>query len=146
MLASLKAGMEGLIVLISVKPFLMFQHGKGREALTFYMELFPEARIDHVTYYSEEDELGVTGTIQLAQFTIHDQSFMCIDSHIEHSFDFTPSFSIYITCESEDEINHLYETLIDGGQALMPIGNYGFSKRFGWVNDRFGVSWQLSWT
>lgn len=129
----------------SVRPFLMFQDGKGKEALSFYMDLFPKAKIDKIIYYSEDDEGGQAGTIKLAIFTIHDQSFMCIDSHIDHHFDFTPSFSIYIECESEVEIDRFYEALLDDRQALMPIGDYGFSKRFGWVNDRFGVSWQLSY-
>lgn len=128
----------------SVRPFLMFQDGKAREALAFYMDLFPNSRIDHIRYYEEGDEAGQAGRIQLAAFTIQDQAFLCIDSYIDHPFDFTPSFSIYIECETEAEINRIYDALLDGGQALMPIGDYGFSKRFGWVNDRFGVSWQLS--
>jgi predicted 3-demethylubiquinone-9 3-methyltransferase (glyoxalase superfamily) len=69
---------------------------------------------------------------------------MCIDSNVKHQFSFTPSFSIYITCDTEEEINTLYQQLMDGGQALMPLGDYGFSKRFGWLNDRFGISWQLN--
>jgi len=69
---------------------------------------------------------------------------MCIDSNVEHQFSFTPSFSIYITCDTEEEIDHLYQKLIDGGGALMPIDDYGFSKKFGWLYDRFGVSWQLN--
>ena len=69
---------------------------------------------------------------------------MCIDSNIKHEFDFTPSFSIFITCDTEEETDHLYEKLLKGGHPLMPIGNYGFSKKFGWVNDRYGVSWQIN--
>lgn len=129
----------------SVTPFLMFQNGKGKEALEYYMEIFPNSNLEAISYYSEEDEGGEAGTIRQANFTINGQSFMCIDSNIEHKFDFTPSFSIFIECESEAEVEKLYHSLLEGGQALMPIGNYGFSQSFGWVNDRFGVSWQLNY-
>jgi predicted 3-demethylubiquinone-9 3-methyltransferase (glyoxalase superfamily) len=67
---------------------------------------------------------------------------MCIDSNVKHQFSFTPSFSIFVTCDTEEEINCLYQKLIDGGQALMHICDYGFSKKLGWLNDRFGVPWQ----
>ncbi len=59
-------------------------------------------------------------------------------------FTFTPSFSIFVTCNTEEELDNLYEKLGEGRQALMPLGDYGFSKKFGWINDRFGVSWQLN--
>ncbi|WP_404332327.1 VOC family protein [Mesobacillus maritimus] len=55
-----------------------------------------------------------------------------------------PSFSIYLTCHSEEEFESLYEKLGKGGQELMPLNDYGFSKKFGWVNDCFGVLWQLN--
>ena len=79
-----------------------------------------------------------------AIFSLKGQEFMCIDSHVLHEFSFTPSFSIYVTCDSEEELNNLFEKLIIDGQALMPLDDYGFSKKFGWLNDRFGVSWQLN--
>lgn len=55
-----------------------------------------------------------------------------------------PSFSIYLTCDTEEEIDSIYNKLMQNGMALMPMDNYGFSKKFGWLNDRFGVSWQLN--
>lgn len=61
-----------------------------------------------------------------------------------HNWDFTPAVSIYIECESEEQINHLYEKLIDGGEVAMPLDNYGFSKKYAWLVDKFGVSWQLN--
>lgn len=69
---------------------------------------------------------------------------MCIDSHVNHEFTFTPSFSIYLTCDTEKEIDELYNKMIRNGTALMPINNYGFSEKFGWLVDQFGVSWQLN--
>lgn len=69
---------------------------------------------------------------------------MCIDSPMKHGFTFTPAISLFVQCADEAELNRLYAALADGGAELMPLGNYGFSPKFGWVNDRFGVSWQLN--
>ena len=85
--------------------------------------------------------LGETNNFEI---TLKGQEFMCIDSNVKHPFSFTPSFSIFVTCNTEEELDKLYQKLNESGQALMPLGNYGFSKKFGWVNDRFGVSWQLN--
>jgi predicted 3-demethylubiquinone-9 3-methyltransferase (glyoxalase superfamily) len=52
--------------------------------------------------------------------------------------------ALFVECESESEIDRLYAALGEGGSTLMPINNYGFCRRFAWVNDRFGVSWQLN--
>ncbi len=126
-----------------VTPFLMFQDGKAEEAMHFYTSLIEESEITSIVRYGA-NEAGDEGTVMQAAFSLKDQEFMCIDSNLKHGFSFTPSFSIFLTCDTEEEITTLYEKLIEGGQALMPIGDYGFSQRFGWVNDRFGVSWQLS--
>lgn len=126
-----------------VTPFLMFQDGKAEEAMYFYTSLIEESEITSIVRYGA-NEAGDEGTVMQAAFSLKDQEFMCIDSNLKHGFSFTPSFSIFLTCDTEEEITTLYEKLIEGGQALMPIGDYGFSQRFGWVNDRFGVSWQLS--
>jgi len=69
---------------------------------------------------------------------------MCIDSAVSHNFTFTPSMSLYVQCDSDDEIERVYDALREGGEVLMPLGSYGFSAKFGWVNDPFGVSWQLN--
>ncbi|MNP81219.1 3-demethylubiquinone-9 3-methyltransferase [compost metagenome] len=69
---------------------------------------------------------------------------MCIDSYVKHGFTFTPAVSLYVNCESEAEIDRVYAALSQGGQVLMPLGEYPFSSKFGWVADQFGVSWQLN--
>ena len=79
-----------------------------------------------------------------ATFSLNEQEFMCIDSYVEHAFTFTPSMSLYVNCETEAEINRLFERLSQGGQVLMPLDHYPFSQKFAWVSDRFGVSWQLN--
>jgi predicted 3-demethylubiquinone-9 3-methyltransferase (glyoxalase superfamily) len=126
-----------------VTPFLMFQEGKAEEAMNFYTSLIEDSTITNIIRYGA-NESGDEGTVMQATFTLKGQEFMCIDSNIKHQFSFTPSFSIFVTCNTEEEIDNLYQKLNEGGQGLMPIGDYGFSKKFGWLNDRYGVSWQLN--
>ncbi|MEI3598092.1 MULTISPECIES: VOC family protein [unclassified Oceanobacillus] len=128
-----------------VTPFLMFQDGKAEEAMNFYTSLIKDSEITSITRYgANEPGGGDEGTVMQATFTLKEQTFMCIDSNIKHQFTFTPSFSIFVDCDTEEELTSLYEELLEGGQALMPLDNYGFSRKFGWVNDRFGVSWQIN--
>jgi predicted 3-demethylubiquinone-9 3-methyltransferase (glyoxalase superfamily) len=63
---------------------------------------------------------------------------------VKHAFTFTPSISVFVECESEAELEAVFSRLAAGGSVLMPLDNYGFSTRFGWVKDRFGVSWQMN--
>ncbi|MCR8848487.1 VOC family protein [Rossellomorea sp. SC111] len=126
-----------------VTPFLMFQNGDAEEAMNFYTSLIEDSAITNIARYGA-NESGDEGTVMQATFTLKGQEFMCIDSNVKHQFDFTPSFSIFLTCDTEEELEFIYGKLSDGGQALMPLGDYGFSKKFGWLNDRFGVSWQLN--
>ncbi|OCA92027.1 hypothetical protein A8F95_18970 [Bacillus wudalianchiensis] len=121
----------------------MFQDGKAEEAMNFYTSLIKDSEIKSIVRYGA-NEAGDEGTVMQAVFSLKGQEFMCIDSNVKHQFSFTPSFSIYVTCDTEEEMTSLYQQLIVGGQALMPIGDYGFSKKFGWLTDRFGVSWQLN--
>lgn len=125
----------------SVTTFLMFA-GKAQEAMMFYTSLFKDAEVHAVERYGT-GEPGPEGTVKTARFSLAGRDFMCTDSFVHHDFTFTPAVSLYVECESEDEIDSLYGQLSDGGAALMPLGDYGFGSKFGWTNDRFGVSWQL---
>jgi predicted 3-demethylubiquinone-9 3-methyltransferase (glyoxalase superfamily) len=123
----------------SVTPYLMFQ-GQAAEAISFYASLFPGTEIVELEHYRVgEADANAPGQIVLAG-----QRIMYFDSPVKHDFTFTPASSLFVVCESEAEIERLYAALLEGGAALMPLGSYGFSRRFGWLNDRFGVSWQLS--
>lgn len=122
----------------------MFQDGKAEEAMNFYTSLIKDSEITSITRYGANEPGGDEGTVMQATFTLKGQTFMCIDSNIKHQFTFNPSFSVFIDCDTEEELISLYEELLEGGQALMPLDNYGFSRKFGWVNDRFGVSWQIN--
>ncbi len=132
------------MIMEKVTPFLMFQDANAEEAMNFYTSIIEDSEIKSIVRYGPNQPGGDEGTVMHATFSLKGQEFMCIDSNIKHQFSFTPSFSIYLTCSSEEEIDHLYQKLKEDGQELMPIGNYGFSKKFGWLNDRFGVSWQLT--
>jgi predicted 3-demethylubiquinone-9 3-methyltransferase (glyoxalase superfamily) len=55
-----------------------------------------------------------------------------------------PSFSFFVECESDEEIQRVHDVLLEDRQPVMPLDNYGFSQRFAWTNDRFGVAWQLN--
>lgn len=62
-----------------------------------------------------------------------------IDSAVQHDFTFTPAFSLFVDCESEQQIRRLFSTLAETGAVLMPLGEYGFSRQFAWINDRYRV-------
>jgi predicted 3-demethylubiquinone-9 3-methyltransferase (glyoxalase superfamily) len=119
----------------SVRPFLMFQGGVAEEAMRFYASLFEGAEIRVEMRHPD-------GKIAKASITLAGQEIFCNDSPIPHAFTFTPSSSLFVQCASEDELRRLAKEL--GAQDLMPVNNYGFSRLFAWVNDRFGVSWQLN--
>lgn len=110
-----------------ITPFLMFQDGQAEDAMNYYTSLIEDSKITSIVRYGA-NESGTEGTVMNATFSLKGQEFMCIDSNLKHQFSFTPSFSIYVTCHSEEEINHLYEKLIMDGQALMPLDDYGFRK------------------
>ena len=127
-------------------PFLMFcgpHKGQAEEALAFYVSLLKNSQIIAIDRYGA-NEHEPEGSVRLARFTLAGREYMAIDSAAEHNFTFTPAFSIFVTCESESELEKLHEALRVGGGVLMPLDNYGFSRKFAWLNDRYGVSWQLN--
>ncbi|AAS41432.1 MULTISPECIES: VOC family protein [Bacillus] len=125
-----------------ITTFLMFE-GKAEEAMNFYTSLFDQSEIVSISRYDENGP-GKEGTVIQATFTLHGQEFMCIDSYVNHNFTFTPAMSLYVTCNTEEEIETAFNKLAEDGAVLMPLGAYPFSKKFGWLNDKYGVSWQLT--
>ncbi|MGH1283674.1 VOC family protein [Bacillus toyonensis] len=125
-----------------ITTFLMFE-GKAEEAMNFYTSLFDQSEIVSISRYDENGP-GKEGTVIHATFTLNGQEFMCIDSYVNHNFTFTPAMSLYVTCETEEEIETVFNKLAQDGAILMPLGAYPFSKKFGWLNDKYGVSWQLT--
>lgn len=126
----------------SITPFLMFE-GRGNEALDFYMSLFPDSEIVSMQKYGPEGP-GKEGTIMHGTFILNGQRVMISDSFVSHAFTFTPSISFWIECADDAELEKLFAALGEGGQVYMELADYGFSTRFGWVGDRFGVTWQLN--
>jgi len=126
----------------TVHPFLMFQ-GSAEEAMNFYVSLIEGSEVTEIERWPAGGA-GAEGSVYRATFRVGGQEVKCFDSPVKHAFTFTPAFSLWIDCGSEEEIDTLAAALAEGGAELMPLGSYGFSRRFAWVNDRFGVSWQLN--
>lgn len=124
----------------TIATFLMFQNGRAEEAMRFYTELFPDGEVQSVQQYPAGQGTGLLR----GQFRIAGQNFACTDSSVEHKFDFTPSISIFVDCEDAADLDRLVEALAKDGATLMPPDDYGFSQKFAWIQDRFGVSWQLN--
>lgn len=103
--------------------------------MNFYTSLIADSKITTIKRYGK-NEAGEEGSVMHATFSLKGQEFMSIDSNIKHDFTFTPSFSIYITCDTEIEIVQLYEKLSKGGGVLMPLDHYPFSKMF-------ALTWQI---
>ena len=126
-----------------IVPHLWFDT-QAREAATFYTEVFPESRIDDVTVLHDTP----SGDCDVVSFTLWGQPFMAISAG--PYFKINPSVSFFVNFDEEREpqarekLDILWEKLADGGQVMMDLAEYPWSKRYGWVQDRFGVSWQLT--
>jgi predicted 3-demethylubiquinone-9 3-methyltransferase (glyoxalase superfamily) len=123
-----------------IVPFLWFD-GKAEEAANFYASIFKNSKIDRITRYGEAGP-GPKGTVMSVIFQLEGQEFYALNGGPQ--FTFTPAISFFVNCAIQEEINELFKKLSDGGKILMPLDDYPFSERFGWVEDKFGVSWQLN--
>ena len=126
----------------SVTPFLMFE-GCAEAAANLYISVFPGSAIQKIERYGS-GEHGTEGSVKQCEFVVAGLRIRCFDSPIEHAFTFTPSVSLFVDCESEAELDAAFARLSVDGAVMMPPGNYGFSAKFAWLKDRFGVSWQLN--
>lgn len=126
----------------SMTPFLMFE-GSAEAAMNLYVAVFPGAAILEIERWGA-GEPGAEGSVKGARFSVAGQTVRCFDSPVKHAFTFTPASSLFVECDSDEEIDRIAAALGEGGGVLMPLANYGFSRRFTWLNDRFGVSWQLN--
>jgi predicted 3-demethylubiquinone-9 3-methyltransferase (glyoxalase superfamily) len=111
------------------------------EAAEFYCSLFPNSGIDCVTHYAEDSVFPI-GTVLTVRFSLLGQEFVIL--HGGPVFQLNPSISLFVDCETEAELDTLWAKLTEGGFVMMELGAYPFSKKFGWVQDRFGLSWQLN--
>lgn len=124
--------------------FVGEQCGKAEEAIRFYISLFKNSAIQEIERFKQGEPDGNQGEVKLARFVLDGQQYMANDSPAAHQFTFTPAFSIFVNCENEAEIEALFEKLGEEGEVMMPLADYGFSPKSGWVADRYGVSWQLN--
>jgi predicted 3-demethylubiquinone-9 3-methyltransferase (glyoxalase superfamily) len=113
----------------------MFQDGRAREAAEWYVSLVPESSTERVI---DNGSGGAT-----VYFTLAGRDFIAFNSPTRHSFDFTPSMSIFVRCDGEEQVRLLFDQIASGGDVKMPLDDYGFSSCFGWATDRYGVSWQI---
>ncbi|WP_296705950.1 VOC family protein, partial [Algoriphagus sp.] len=101
----------------------------AKEAATFYCQVFPDSKVlDSNPFVTIFESSG--------------QKFLCLNGGPE--FPITPSISMYTVLDSEELIQKIWDQLIDGGSAMMPLDTYPWSKKYGWVKDKYGVSWQLT--
>ncbi len=127
----------------NISTFFTFQKEDAEEAMNLYISLFEDSKIVDLVRWGENAP-GKEGTIMTAKFILSGKQYMCSDSPPVHAWDFSPAVSNFVDCKSESELDRLYAALSEDGQVMMPAGNYGFSQKFGWVQDKFGISWQLN--
>lgn len=126
-----------------IYTFLTFQDNNAESAMNFYVSLFENSEIVRIQRWEKGGPVE-EGKIMHATFSLNGNMFMCSDSPPIHDWDFSPAVSNYINCKNEGEQEKLFSKLSENGEVTMPLNNYGFSKKFGWVIDQFGISWQLN--
>lgn len=111
-----------------IYPCLWFD-GKGKEAAGFYCDVFKNGKIT-----------ADTGMVVI--FELFGKKIMALNGG--PMFKINPAISFFVLCESIDETNRVWERLLDGGSVLMPIDKYFWTERYGWLQDKYGMSWQIS--
>ena len=123
-----------------ITPHLWFDT-QAKEAAEFYCRAFPDSKVDSITTLRDTP----SGDCDIVSFTLQGQPFMAISAG--PLFRFNPSISFFVhfhpaDADAQAKLDALWARLVDGGKALMDLGEYPFSKRYGWVQDRYGVSCQ----
>jgi predicted 3-demethylubiquinone-9 3-methyltransferase (glyoxalase superfamily) len=126
-----------------LRTFFTFQDGVAEAALDFYRDVFDDFELVEIERWGE-GEGAPPNTVKVARFRLAGSHFACSDSPVSHEWGFTPAVSLFVDCDDEAELQRLFDRLSEGGVVYMPLDDYGFSTRFGWVGDRFGVTWQLN--
>jgi predicted 3-demethylubiquinone-9 3-methyltransferase (glyoxalase superfamily) len=112
-----------------IKPFLWFEH-QAEEAAQFYTSIFKKSKLGKIARYPEGSP-GPAGQVMTVEFRIEDQDFIALNGGPQ--FRFTEAISFVIECETQKEIDHYWDRLLEGGKP----------QQCGWLKDRFGVSWQV---
>jgi predicted 3-demethylubiquinone-9 3-methyltransferase (glyoxalase superfamily) len=119
-----------------ITPHLWFDK-EAKEAARFYTSVFPSSKINSITTMHDTP----SGDCDVVSFELAGQSFMSISAGPD--FKFTPAISFMVACKTKEEVDTYWKKLNEGGQALMPLDQYPFSERYGWTQDRYGLSWQI---
>jgi predicted 3-demethylubiquinone-9 3-methyltransferase (glyoxalase superfamily) len=126
-------------------PHLWFDT-EAKEAAEFYTSVFPSSKITHTTVLRNTP----SGDCDVVSFEVLGYSFMSISAgpyfKLNPSISFMVNFDPSQNPEARTQIDEIWERLIEGGKILMPLDQYPFSERYGWVEDKYGVSWQLIYT
>jgi predicted 3-demethylubiquinone-9 3-methyltransferase (glyoxalase superfamily) len=112
-----------------ITPFLWFED-KAEEAANYYVSLFNNSKIDTVTHYGDAGP-GPKGSVMIVSFQLEGQKFIALNGG--PTFKFTPAISLYVDCETQEEVDQLWNKLSDGGRK----------DRCGWLQDKYGLSWQI---
>ncbi len=119
-----------------ITPHLWFDK-EAKEAAEFYTSIFPDSKITHASTIHDTP----SGDADIVSFEVMGYAFMAISAG--PLFKFNPSISFHIKCKAMEEVDAIWEKLSNGGKVLMELGEYPFSKRYGWVQDKYGLSWQV---
>jgi predicted 3-demethylubiquinone-9 3-methyltransferase (glyoxalase superfamily) len=119
-----------------IVPHLWYDK-EASDAAKFYVSLFDNSSLLSETILEDTP----SGNAEVVTFELAGQEFQAISAG--PYFKFNPSISLMVACESIEEVNSKWEVLSKGGQELMPLGEYPFCKWYGWIQDKYGLSWQL---
>ncbi len=119
-----------------ITPHLWFDK-EAKQAAELYASVFPNSRIKDTNVLRNTP----SGTVELVTAELAGQTFRLMSAG--PFFKFTPAVSFLVACETKAEVDAVWKKLAEGGVAMMPLDAYPFSERYGWTQDRFGVSWQV---
>ena len=122
-----------------IVPHLWFNK-EAVEAVSFYMSVFPDSRV----IFKTELKNTPSGDCDIIGFRIMGFDFMAISA--SWPFTFNPSISFHVKCSTINQVEEIWKRLLPGGEVLMELWEYPFSKRYGWIQDKYGVSWQVIYT
>lgn len=126
-----------------ITPFFMF-NGTAEAAIHFYLSVFRNSELVTIHRYGSEGP-GPEGSVNHAIFKLYGTEYMAIDNSNAVDIPLTPATSFVIHCETLAEIEYLYESLSEHGRILMPLSEMPpVAERFCWIQDKFGVCWQLN--